>query len=175
LQEYPQFNNVALNSLGWSKKVYKTWYGMCYKFKNGTYTIYINRLLCSPLVSEEAIKYLIYHELLHSSGLWNHGDEFREEWSYPNSAELDGELDEIALRYNFDFDKLKKVKFEEIGIEKEKDIPLDLNTSNEPKEVDIGETPNKEARTHKYCRECGNKLPIKAKFCDVCGELTDGY
>lgn len=30
-------------------------------------------------------------------------------------------------------------------------------------------------RMHKFCRDCGNKLPINARFCDVCGSNTEYY
>ena len=122
--------------------------------------------MCSPLVSEEAIKYLVYHELLHASGLWNHGEKFREEeWKYPNSNELDGEIDEIGLKYNIDFKSLKRIKFEE---------EQSINIKTKP-EINVVPEIEIKKREHKYCRNCGNKLPVDARFCDVCGSNTENY
>lgn len=179
MEEYPHLTNTKLNGISWSKKVYKTWLGVCYKYLDGSYSIFVNILLSSPNVSREAVKYIIYHELLHANGLWLHNDEFRDkEWKYPNSVELDGELDGLGLRYEIDFKNLKKIKFEDItlemsdlkkeegNLENYKEVIEDHNQDSIPiNEVKVGKS--------KFCRNCGNKLPIDAKFCDKCGEHVE--
>ena len=179
MKEYPYLTNTKLNGINWSKKVYKTWLGKCYAYLDGSYSIFVNILLSSPNVSREAVKYLVYHELLHANGLWFHDDEFRNiEWEYPNSAELDGELDELMLRYKIDFKELKKIKFETIPLEMS-DIEDEENNLEDQKEVgvdsDQGSTPITEVKAEKFkfCRNCGNKLPLGAKFCDRCGENVE--
>lgn len=165
IQQYPKLDNLGVNSISWSKRVVKSWLGICYRLPDETYTIFINRLMSSPLVSEEAIKYVMYHELLHACGLWNHSDKFREEeWKYPNSDELDGELDELEIRYNIDFKSLKKRRFDE-------EIYSNIKRTHEK----VNEDPINEKREHKFCRNCGNKLPIDARFCDRCGSSTENY
>gem|GEM_PF-3750513 len=34
-------------------------------------------------------------------------------------------------------------------------------------------TVSKKLKKHKYCRNCGNKLPMDANFCDDCGSKMD--
>lgn len=179
MNEYPYLTNTKLNGINWSKKVYKTWLGKCYAYLDGSYSIFVNILLSSPNVSREAVKYLVFHELLHANGLWFHDDEFRNiEWEYPNSAELDGELDELMLRYKIDFKELKKIKFETIPLEMS-DIEDEENNLEDQKEAgvdsDQGSTPITEVKAEKFkfCRNCGNKLPLGAKFCDRCGENVE--
>ena len=165
IQQYPKLDNLGVNSISWSKRVVKSWLGICYRLPDETYTIFINRLMSSPLVSEEDIKYVMYHELLHASGLWNHSDKFREEeWKYPNSDELDGDLDELEMRYNIDFKSLKKRRFDE-------EIYSNIIRTHEK----VNEDPINEKREHKFCRDCGNKLPNDARFCDRCGSSTENY
>ena len=174
IDEYPKLTNTNLNGISWSKKVYKSWFGMCYRLSDESYSIFINSLLSSPNISKEAIKYLIYHELLHANGFWIHDESFREEeWKYPNSEELDGELDELGLKYKLDFKKLKKLRFENISLEipsnkKEKDDFIDGD--NETKDKITKTYENTEC---KFCRTCGNELPIESKFCDKCGSNVE--
>ena len=174
IDEYPKLTNTNLNGISWSKKVYKSWFGMCYRLSDESYSIFINSLLSSPNISKEAIKYLIYHELLHANGFWIHDESFREEeWKYPNSEELDGELDELGLKYKLDFKKLKKLRFENISLEipsnkKEKDDFIDGDNENKDKITKTYE--NTEC---KFCRTCGNELPIESKFCDKCGSNVE--
>ena len=165
IQQYPKLDNLPVNSIYWSKRVVKSWLGICKKLPDETYTIFINRLMSSPLVSEEAIKYVMYHELLHASGLRNHGEKFREEeWKYPNSDELDGELDEMEMKYKIDFKSLKKMRFDE-----------ELYSNKVRTHEKVNEESINEKREYKFCRNCGNKLPIDARFCDVCGSSTGNY
>lgn len=170
IDEYPKLTNTNLNGISWSKKVYKSWLAICYKLSDGSYSIFVNSLLSSPNVSREAVKYLIYHELLHANGLWNHDDRFRqEEWKYPNSEELDGELDELGLKYNIDFKDLKNLRFENITLEIPGNEKGQDNIKEYEEENKEDSTKNDEDNQFKFCRDCGNKLPIESKFCDKCG------
>lgn len=170
IDAYPKLTNTNLNGISWSKKVYKSWLGICYRYTDESYSIFINSLLSSPNISREAIKYLIYHELLHANGLGFHDEKFRDqEWKYPNSDELDGELDELALKYDIDFKDLKKWRFKDISLEipiskERKDHSEEENTQN-PEDINKGG----ESTEFKFCRDCGNRLPIDSKFCDKCG------
>ncbi|MHC1717710.1 MAG: YgjP-like metallopeptidase domain-containing protein [Acidaminococcaceae bacterium] len=68
----------------WTDKLYKSYYGMFY-FKDNH--IMINSLLNSPDVPREAVKYVIYHELLHRD-YPHHDIAFRTmEHKYPNYTE----------------------------------------------------------------------------------------
>ncbi len=97
------FPNGVKPEIRWSNKPLRSRYGLCTKHDDGSFVIAINRLLCSPDVSPEVVKYLLYHELLHANGFWNHNEAFRTaEWEYPNSDELDGFIDELFLRYKID-------------------------------------------------------------------------
>jgi len=97
------FPNGVKPEIRWSNKPLRSRFGLCTRHDDGSFVIAINKLLCSPDVAPEVIKYLIYHELLHANGYWNHNEAFRsEEWKYPNSDELDGFLDELFLRYKID-------------------------------------------------------------------------
>lgn len=97
------FPNGVKPEIRWSNKPLRSRFGLCTKHDDGSFVIAINKLLCSPNIDPEVIKYLIYHELLHANGYWNHDEAFRsEEWKYPNSDELDGFLDELFLRYKID-------------------------------------------------------------------------
>ena len=118
----------------------------------------LNSLLSSPNVSRKAVKYLIYHELLHANGLWNHDDRFRqEEWKYPNSEELDGELDELGLKYNIDFKDLQKLRFENITLEIPSNEKGQDNIKEDGEENKEDSTKNDEDSQFKFCRDCGNK------------------
>ena len=180
IREYPRLTNTNLNGISWSKKIYKSWFGICYRFEDGSYSIFINSLLSSPNISREVLKYLIYHELLHANGLWKHDDTFRNvEWEYPSSEELDGELDELGLKYELDFKELKKLRFENISLEMptakiEESIPIEENKEleHESKE-EVSVNTDDKVSPFKFCRNCGNKLPIESKFCDRCGSNVE--
>jgi superfamily II DNA or RNA helicase len=52
----------------------------------------------------DVVKYLIYHEMLHANGYWNHNEDFRSyEWNYPKSEEWDGFLDQMSEKFKLDF------------------------------------------------------------------------
>lgn len=164
LKMYPKLTTTGLLRVAWSHDIVRKWFGLCTQYLDGTYQIQINKLLSSPEIDVEVIKYLLFHELLHQNGYWNHDEAFRlREWQYPNSAELDARLDTLRLRYDLD-EVLKDSVYDEKA---EKAEPVSQKNENEPefnpkaKGVQVG---------FKYCRNCGNKLPDTAKFCDKCGE-----
>lgn len=162
LVTYSDLNIDNLKEVSWSVRIVKSWFGICRRTymeesDNYTYKININRLLSSPDIDREVVKYVLFHELLHQNGLWNHDCDFREkEWSYPNSEELDGRLDELALLYNIE-DIFKNRKQYRLKGQTSK-----LNKNSEGKVLGIVEG-------YKYCRNCGNRLPQDSKFCDRCG------
>ncbi len=176
LIEHPDLNDEGLLDVYWSEKVEKAWFGVCIKYENeengNSYCIGINKLLDSPDVDKELIKYLLYHELLHKNGYWEHDAKFRDkEWMYENSDEWDGFLDEMIYRYKLEIplsDKRNKKK------PTDEDV-INLPSGNEGN-IDVKikvESFDKNAmgveQGVKYCRNCGNKLPVEAKFCDKCG------
>lgn len=135
------FEIKQLPEIRWSRKPLRTRYGLCTQYNDGSTVISMNKLLCSPDVPEEVVKYVIYHELIHAIGYWYHDGIFREfEWAYPNSAELDGFLDELFLRYKIDeivpprprrssipIETLPKTEEIEISTEKNDTVPyIDL-------------------------------------------------
>ena len=173
---YPKLSADGLVKLGWSKNVVRNWFALCQKDKTGTYyQIHINKILSSPKVNKEVIKYLLFHELLHQNGYWNHDMEFRKrEWQYPNSAELDGFIDTLWLK--FDMDGLYK---DSVANEKP-DFALNVEdvgneffvAGNEDKTADDEKYDKNAAGVqdgYQYCMNCGYKLPITANFCQKCG------
>ena len=103
LKMYPKLTTTGLLRVAWSRDVVRKWFGLCRKYLDGTYQILINKLLSSPDIDVEVIKYLLFHELLHQNGYWDHDEAFHlREWQYPNSAELDAMLDTLQYRYDLD-------------------------------------------------------------------------
>lgn len=85
----------------YTNKPVKGWFGLCTKYEDENYVIRINNLLSSPMVNQNVIKYLIYHELLHASGFWKHNKEFRKkEWLYENADVYDNFLDRLMIDYD---------------------------------------------------------------------------
>ena len=182
---YPSLKSAYV-TIQWSNRVVKSWFGITHRLSADTYKIRINRLLSSPDVSREAIKYLLYHELLHANGLWTHSDTFRNtEWEYPNSAQLDGELDSMASRYQLDFEELKKrykgsstittVKgsgFEEATgtphVDEQRIVHAVPDDYFNPKAAGV-------VGGYKYCQNCGHRLLESARFCDKCGRPAIYY
>ena len=170
---YPLLNTDSLVKLAWSDNFVLSWFGLCQRFNDDglEFEIYINKILSSPKVDKEVIKYLIFHELLHQNGYWNHDEEFRKrEWQYPNSAELDSILDTLRLEYNMD-ELEKSAVYTELHERNKSNDNEKMQEDNVPlikndaiKGVEVG---------FKYCRNCGNKLPDNARFCNKCGEKTD--
>ena len=182
---YPSLKS-AFVTIQWSDRVVKSWFGITHRLSADTYKIRINRLLSSPDVSRETIKYLLYHELLHANGLWTHSDTFRNtEWEYPNSAQLDGELDSLALRYQLDYEELKKrykgsstittvegVGFEEVmgtsQVNEQRTVHAVADDYFNPKAAGVVDG-------YKYCQNCGHRLLESARFCDKCGRPAIYY
>lgn len=178
-QLYPLLNTDGLVKLAWSDNIVKSWFALCERFteeEGFEYEIHVNKLLSSPKIDKEVIKYLIFHELLHENGYWEHDEEFRKrEWQYPNSAEWDGVLDSLALKYNMD-EVSKDAVYNELH-QRTESVSEKIEQNNDEKENIITETkgtlPKGIHKGFKYCRNCGNKLPDIAKFCDKCGERID--
>lgn len=175
LAMYPKLSADGLVKLGWSKNVVRNWFALCQKDKTGTYyQIHINKILSSPKVDKEVIKYLLFHELLHQNGYWNHDIEFRKrEWQYPNSAELDGRIDGLWLDF-----KMEGLYKDSVANE----IPdFALNDENVGNEFCVADNEDKTddekydknaagvQEGYQYCMNCGYKLPITANFCQKCG------
>ncbi|MDD6082172.1 MAG: DEAD/DEAH box helicase family protein [Oscillospiraceae bacterium] len=172
LEMYPKLTTNGLVMVAWSNDIVRDWFGLCVKYPDGTYQIRINKVLSSPSIDKEIIKYLLFHELLHQNGYWDHDDEFRSrEWQYPDSAELDSDLDSLRLKYNLE------EKFKDSVSTEFYEKPTEANTSvaeeNEPKPPVFNKNAKGVQSGFKYCRNCGNKLPETAKFCDKCGEKTE--
>lgn len=163
-------NKDGLISIKWSDKCVRQWFGLCQKWEDdlghAAYAIQVNRILSSPDIDREVVKYLVYHEMLHKSGYWEHDMKFRElEWAYPNSDECDGCLDELSLRYKMDLvwkNPRRKPTDSKENVEQNSSNENIIYTTSQ-------DTPSK----NKFCRNCGNKLPVKANFCDKCGSKTD--
>lgn len=181
LQAYPLLKKDGLVQLGWTKRVMKSF---CARVRNVSteddvfkYALDVNLLFSSPNIDREVIKYLLFHELLHGNGYWNHDEEFRKrEWSYPNSAELDGILDSLSSEYNIEkFEKYKAASIDtnESHPTKHNDNEAKSDTITNSKTDDNSSLPKGIQPGYKYCRNCGNKLPDTAKFCDKCGERMD--
>ena len=120
--------NKSVN-IEYSRKPVKRWFGLCTKYPDGRYTIRINKLLSSPKVNEDVIKYLIYHELLHASGYWSHDSDFRNlEWKYENSEKYDTFLDRLSMDYNIEaLEKDLEISVKEACISSERTI---INTTH---------------------------------------------
>ena len=93
-------NYDGIGSITWTKKAYSTYYGKFYF--NGNH-IKINKVLDSPDVPKEVVKYVIYHEMLHRD-YPKHNKEFRQlEHKYPNYVEwdrfLDNGVDKLAMHW----------------------------------------------------------------------------
>lgn len=162
LQMYPKLTTTGLLRISWSGKIVRGYFGICQRYPDGTYQIRINLLLSSPEIDKEIIKYILFHELLHKNGYWDHNEDFwLREWQYPNSVELAAELDSLRLKYNLD-----EIDNDEYKTAKTVTSPINENNVESvfnPKAKGV-------QKGFKYCRNCGNKLPDTAKFCDKCGE-----
>ena len=177
---YPQLRFDMVSKVAWSDNIVKQWFALCQSFlyENKLYfQLTVNKLFASPLIDKEVIKYLMFHELLHANGWWNHNRDFRDrEWQYPNSEELDGIIDSLLLNYKVEkvsgtvvSDEIPEIDYDAItslnglnGLSSKPETEPEYN--REAKGVEPG---------YKYCRNCGNKLPDTAKFCDKCGERID--
>lgn len=178
IKMYPLLNTEGLVKIAWSNSVVKSWFALCQRLSSDDkvqYQIFVNKLLSSPDIDREVVKYLIFHELLHENGYWNHDEEFKKrEWQYPNSTELDGILDSLVLDYNMD-EHFKRSVYNEKPIFADEETKKVEDHLEEPIKVKTGYNPIAKGvqEGYKYCRNCGNKLPVKSNFCDKCGESLD--
>ena len=97
------FNGIfgGINSITWTDKPYKMYYGLHTVNMEGEHHIKINSILNSKDVPEEVVMFVIYHELLHRDNM-SHDKEFKEEeHKYPNYAEweyfLDGHMKDFDI------------------------------------------------------------------------------
>lgn len=169
-QAFPKLRTANLQSITWSKRVVKSWFGICHDLGENKFKIRINKLLSSPDVSREAIKLVIYHELLHANGFWKHDKIFRDtEWAYPDYEQWASELDTLSERYKIDYQRLKKENRTEVSKPGQSfGMSSNLTTGDErfnPKAKGV-------ENGYKYCRNCGYKLPEATKFCNKCGSST---
>lgn len=86
----------GINSINWTKSGITGYYGLY----QSTGHIQINKILDSPQVDREVIKFLIYHELLHRDYRYHDKDFYREEHKYPNYIENNRFLDGKIHNYN---------------------------------------------------------------------------
>ena len=106
---FPQLSKAKILDVRWSRHVVKSWFGRCTALAGDRFLIEINRLLSSHEVPQEAIEYLLYHELLHANGKWAHTPEFRDaEWRFPDSARWDSFLDRMNETFKLDYKALRK-------------------------------------------------------------------
>lgn len=166
---FPGLSAQRLTAIHWSKRVVKSWFALCKKDPTGQYyQILVNRLLSSPRIEREVIKYLIFHELLHVNGHWQHSERFRGmEWQYPDAARLDGILDTLYLDYHMEnliISTSETPLPDSIGAEAEATAGS-AQVSVSPVRTDAPGI----LSGYKYCRNCANRLPESAKFCDKCG------
>ena len=178
--QYPKLKTDGLIKLAWSNNVVREWFALCEQYDdNGKflYQIHVNKLLSSPKIEKEVIKYLIYHELLHQNGYWNHDMEFRKrEWLYPASEKWDSILDTLSFQYNMDIPQKNSVRTELHQLINDADEIKDDVARQEIEENDnpfFDPNASGVQQGVKYCRNCGNKLPESAKFCNKCGSKID--
>ena len=185
-QQYPKLRTDGLVKIAWSNNVVREWFALCECYMDNDrllYQIHVNKVLSSPKIDRELIKYLIFHELLHQNGYWNHDMEFRKrEWQYPNSDKWDGILDSLCIEYNLDIHFKDSVATEmHVLFENSSEQEQTENQKEEsvtPQEIsnDIPHfNPSADGVQigFKYCQNCGNKLPVNSKFCDKCGKKID--
>lgn len=89
--------------LEWSGRILKGWYGMAY-YGERPPRIRINRLLDSPDISSETIRFLLWHEFLHVHLHAGHTPEFRRlEGKWPTYVEANRELDNLNERFGVQY------------------------------------------------------------------------
>ena len=83
----------------WSVKPYKSIFGRYFDYGD----IEINCILNSSQVNREAVKYVLYHEMLHRKH-WYHDKTFKTlEHKYPNYLELETHLDAEFKNFKIDY------------------------------------------------------------------------
>lgn len=89
----------GINSIDWTEKPMASYFGVCYYPDND---IRINVMLNSSQVPREAVKYIIYHEMLHRD-YHGHDKLFRmKEHEYPDYTECERFLDFKIDEYSFE-------------------------------------------------------------------------
>jgi transcriptional regulator with XRE-family HTH domain len=106
-------------------------------------------------------------------------------WCTGNRVPSMDKIDILAKYFNIKFSDLIEDKKDEKEIElvaahleevedRAKELKsVDTQSTETDKKVNLKFDNLK--RMHKFCRDCGNKLPINARFCDVCGSNTEYY
>lgn len=90
-------------TVSWSKRILKGWYGMAYLDEQPP-LIRLNRLLDSPDVTSETIRFLLWHEFLHIHLRQGHTPVFRElERKWPRVVDADRELDTLNERFGIQY------------------------------------------------------------------------
>lgn len=89
----------GISSIRWTDKIYNTYYGM---FCPGG-IVKINKLLDSPEVDREVIKFLLYHEFLHRDYYRHDKSFYIEEHKFPNYTEHNRFLDYKISNYKLEF------------------------------------------------------------------------
>ena len=79
-----EFNGIS--SISWTDKPYKTYYGL---YDPNDHSVKINSILNSKDVPREAVKFVIYHEMLHRDNPKHNADFRRLEHEYPNYEECE--------------------------------------------------------------------------------------
>jgi hypothetical protein len=91
----------------WTRRLVKGWYAMAYYYTEepaGVGRIRVNRLLDTPDLSEEALRYLLWHEYLHLHLKAAHPKGFRElEHRWPTAQEGDRELYTLNERFGIQY------------------------------------------------------------------------
>lgn len=90
-----EFNGIS--SINWTDKPYKTYYGL---YDPNDHSVKINSILNSKDVPREAVKFVIYHEMLHRDNPKHNADFRRLEHEYPNYEECEHFLDGKMLEFD---------------------------------------------------------------------------
>lgn len=89
----------GISGIRWTDKPYNTFYGVFYP--GGI--VKINKMLDSPEVDREVIKFLIYHEFLHRDYYRHDKSFYIEEHKFPNYTEHNRFLDYKINNYKLEF------------------------------------------------------------------------
>ena len=88
----------------WSKRIIKGWFGMAHHSGDRAGHIRMNRLLDSPDVSVDTLRFLLWHEYLHIYLRQGHTPEFRQwERKWPDYARCEREMDSLNERFGVQY------------------------------------------------------------------------
>lgn len=91
-------------TLEWTTRLVKGWYGMAYWSDASRPRIRMNRLLNSPDVTADTVRFLLWHEFLHIHLRQLHTPTFRDyERRWPNIVDADRELDTLNERFGVQY------------------------------------------------------------------------